>query len=76
MSTTVNPSVVERMRRIDRNVGLINHYASFKMPDGRQRIQFGDLVEQVKADATFVESELKNMQELWKKVKPAAKGIL
>jgi hypothetical protein len=68
-------NIVDRMRRIERNAILINHYSSLKTEDGRPRVQFNDLIEQVKADAVFVENELANMQKLWEKVKPVAKAF-
>jgi hypothetical protein len=72
---SVGTSVIERLRRIERNVGLIKYYSTFKMPDGRQRIKYDDLVEQVKCDAKIVEDELSRMRNIWKQVKPLTEEI-
>jgi hypothetical protein len=68
-------SVLERIRRIEQNVALINYYSTFKMPDGRSTIDFNDLVEQVKTDSQLVDMEIQYLQNFWKRVKKMTKGI-
>jgi ASC-1-like (ASCH) protein len=73
--TSVGTSLIDRVRRIERNVGLIKYYSSFKMPDGRYRIKHDDLIEQVKCDAKIVEDELSRIRDIWKQVKPLTEEI-